>query len=51
MKTIWFPYWGGMVDVKVMDRIPVCGRYLCTDFDEGMNFYDIGRDYIVGVAL
>lgn len=51
MKTIWFAYWGGMVDVKVMNRIPKSGRYLCTDFDEGLDFYDIGESYIIGVAL
>lgn len=51
MKSIWFEYWGGMVDVKVQSEAPSKGRYLCTDFDEGYDFYDVDEAYVIGVPL
>lgn len=49
MRTIWFEYWGGMVDLKVTNAIPSEGRYLCSD-DE-FDYYDIDEAYIVGVEI
>lgn len=50
MKNIWFDFWGCLIDVKIVKRIPRGARYLCTDFDEGLNYYDVDEDYIVAVA-
>lgn len=51
MKTIYFEYWGGLVEVKTSARIPRNGRYLCTDFDAGFDYYDVDEEYIVAVAI
>lgn len=49
MKKMYLEFWGGVVDVKIQNHIPATGRYICTDFETGYDFYDIDEFYIIGV--